>query len=112
MNEQTGDFERNARARLRATESDLNSAALARLAAARERALKAPHRFRLPGAPWTIGLAMATVLGVAMLLGYHYWQGDTAAGGASSQLAENPDELYRDLDFYLWLSESDMGGRG
>jgi hypothetical protein len=112
MNEQTGDFERNARARLRAMESGLDSASLARLATAREQALMAPHRFRLPGTPWMAGLAMATVLGVALLLGYQYWQGDAASAGASSQLAENPDELYRDLDFYLWLSESDLGSRG
>jgi hypothetical protein len=28
-----------------------------------------------------------------------------------SQQGDNP-ELYRDLDFYLWLAESDMGRHG
>ena len=112
MSENTVDFEANARARLRAMEQAIAPETLTRLEAARERALTAQaNRFMLPGSPWLAGAAMATMLGVAVLLGLQYTPTDGAARPSATQLAENP-ELYRDLDFYMWLSELEMGNRG
>ena len=51
---------------------------------------------------------LATVVGVAVLMP----RTETPSpAGSSEQLVESP-EFYRDLDFYLWLAESDMGHHG
>lgn len=111
MSDSAQQFETAARHRLRALEQELDADSLARLSAARSRALAARGtQFPLPGPAWLTGAAMAMVLGVATLLGYQHWQTEPDAA-ASGQLAENP-ELYRDLDFYMWLSESELGNRG
>ena len=84
---------------LRGQEERLDAALLARIAAARHRALGA---VRLPWwrlhAPMLGGAVLATVLMVSVLLPLQ--SGITVSEDAS---------FYENLDFYLWLSESEMG---
>lgn len=102
-------FEDSLRERLREQEAELDPALLTRLAAVRRRALAGAAR------PWirvwapAIGTALlATAVGVAVLMPGSQLQAPTQP---SAQREENP-EFYRDLDFYLWLAESDMGKHG
>jgi hypothetical protein len=102
-------FEEQLRGSLRGQEQELDAATLRRLAVARRSALGAAPR------PWLRfltpaigGAVLATLIGVAVLVpGINR----PAPNVSSEQLVENP-EFYRDLDFYLWLAESDMGGHG
>ncbi|MBK6582884.1 MAG: hypothetical protein IPG20_08345 [Gammaproteobacteria bacterium] len=103
-------FEQQLRESLREQEQQLDAGTLRRLAANRQSALAAMPR------PWrrfltpAIGSALlATVVGVAVLMPRSTEAPSSAATG--EQLVDNP-EFYRDLDFYLWLAESDMGHRG
>ena len=94
---------------LREEEQALPGGTLRRLAKARAHALGAarPSRFARLMAPMTGALILASALGVAMLM-------PSQRDGNFSQSAVPPDnpDLYRDLDFYLWLAESDMGRHG
>lgn len=94
---------------LREEEQRLPARTLRRLAAARARALEAPRPSRLARllAPAMGAAVLASALGVAVLMPAP----QDAQMGQGSEPAENP-ELYRDLDFYLWLAESDMGRHG
>ncbi|MCG3170697.1 MAG: hypothetical protein CALGDGBN_02264 [Pseudomonadales bacterium] len=99
-------LERNWRALLRRQESELDATTLARIGAARQRALGATRLpwWRLHG-PALGGAALATVLAVAVLLpGQHGW----LQPERGMPLPEDP-AFYEDLDFYLWLAESEMG---
>jgi ferric-dicitrate binding protein FerR (iron transport regulator) len=94
---------------LREEEQLLGAATLRRLAAARNHALTAPRPSRLARmlAPAMGAMVLASALGVAVLMP---GQQEPQSGQGSEQ-SDNP-ELYRDLDFYLWLAESDMGRHG
>jgi len=106
------DFERDARSALRGEEQHLGVQAVQRIGAARQAALATRpltrmQRFLAP----TIGAAvLASALGMAVLLPQHP-QGEAGRSSEQAELVDNP-ELYRDLDFYLWLAESEMGRHG
>ena len=103
------DAERNLAQALREEEHRLPAATLRRLASARADALSAPKpslRSRLM-TPAMGAVVLASALGVAVLMPGQQ-DAQTVQG---SQPGDNP-ELYRDLDFYLWLAESDMGRHG
>ena len=111
MNSETHDFEQRSRTLLRSAEQQLDAATLARLTAARSAALAVkPRRWPFFEARWLAGAAAAAVIGIAVLVAPQFSQQNSGSMDGS-QLADNPD-LYRDLDFYLWLSESEMGSRG
>ncbi len=103
------DTERELAQALREEEYLLPAATLRRLASARAHALSAPLPSLLSRlmAPAMGALVLASALGVAVLLP---GQQDAQTVQSSTQ-GDNP-ELYRDLDFYLWLAESDMGRHG
>ncbi len=99
-------LERNWRALLRRQENGLDATTLARIGAARQRALAAA---RLPWwrrhGPALGGVALVTVLAVAVLLpGQHGW----LQPEHGMPLPADP-AFYENLDFYLWLAESEMG---
>lgn len=104
-------FEERLRRALRAEEGELDGTTLARLGAARRAAVGAPRPswWRLH-APALGGAVLATAVAVAVLLPLQQknWR---AATEADRQVVEDP-EFYQDLDFYLWLSESDLGNGG
>ena len=87
-------FEEDARTTLRARENALDATTLARLGAARRAALATP------AAPWW--RLHAPALGGAVL----------AVAVAVAVLMPMDPQFYEDLDFYMWLSESDMGSHG
>lgn len=103
------DTERELARALREEEHLLPAATLRRLAGARAHALGAPQPSLLSRlmAPAMGALVLASALGVAVLMPGQQ-DAQTVQG---SQQGDNP-ELYRDLDFYLWLAESDMGRHG
>lgn len=102
-------FEQQLRESLRKQEQQLDAATLGRLAANRRTALAAkPWSWRHLLTPAIGSAVLATVVGVAVLMPRTE---APSPAGSSEQLVENP-EFYRDLDFYLWLAESDMGHRG
>lgn len=106
------ELENTARDALRRTERELDESTLQRLTGIRTAALASRRRllprFALPAVG---GLAVAAVVGVLVLLPAQAPPEFGPVETAQPQLAENP-EFYRDLDFYLWLSESEMGKRG
>ncbi len=94
---------------LRQEEQSLGSPVLARIASARQAALAAP---RLPAwlrfaRPAVGAAALASLLGVALVLP----QAQQSMDADSATAADDP-EIYRELDFYIWLAESDMGRDG
>ena len=103
------DTEHELAAALRLEEQQLPARTLSRIAAARSAALAAPRTSSV--ARWLkpmMGAAvLASALGIAVLMPQ---QAETPYGNTSPE-ADAP-ELYRDLDFYLWLAESDMGRHG
>ena len=104
-------FEEDARATLRAEENTLEGATLTRLGAARRAALATPAApwWRLH-APALGGAALAVAVAVAVLMpAQEQLRAPTRAGG--EPVAEDP-QFYEDLDFYMWLSESEMGNHG
>ncbi|MCB1632436.1 MAG: hypothetical protein H7A12_09880 [Pseudomonadales bacterium] len=90
---------------LRRQENRLDAGLLERIGVARRRALAAAHLpwWRLH-APALGGAVLATVLAVAVLL--PSMQQPLPQRGAGL-----PDDtvFYENLDFYLWLAESEMG---
>ena len=106
------ELENTARAALRRAESELDERTLERLAAIRIATLASRRRllprFALPAVG---GLAVAGIVGALILLPPQKPGGFGPVEAPQPQLAEQP-EFYRDLDFYLWLSESEMGKRG
>lgn len=96
-----GNEENDWREILRNQESTLDALLLARVAAVRRRALaeRRPPWWRLH-APALGGAVLATVLTVAVLLPLQH--GITVPEEAS---------FYDNLDFYLWLADSEMGTR-
>jgi len=103
--------ERELSAVLRREEHSLEPRTLARIAAARRHALAAPRPAWIQRwfAPVAGAAVLAGVLGVGVFLPQLGVQPDAAA--PAEQVAENP-EFYQDLDFYLWLADSDMGDHG
>lgn len=101
--------EREFQETLRREEHSLGSPALARIARARQAALAAPRPPRwLRLARPAVGAAVfASLLGIALVLPQARQALDTDAASAP----EDP-EFYRELDFYIWLAESDMGRDG
>jgi hypothetical protein len=103
-------FEEEARATLRARENTLDGTTLARLGAARRAALATP------AAPWWRlhvpalgGAALAVAVAVAVLMPMQeQLRAPTRAG---EPVVEDP-QFYEDLDFYMWLAESEMGSHG
>lgn len=102
------DTERELARALREEELLLPAATLRRITVARAHALSAPQPSLLSRlmAPAMGALVLASALGVAVLM-----PGQQDAQTVQGQHGDNP-ELYRDLDFYLWLAESDMGRHG
>ena len=102
-------FEQQLRESLREQEQQLDAVTLGRLAANRRTVLAAaPPSWRRFLTPAIGSAVLATAVGVAVLMPRTE---APSPPGSSEQLVENP-EFYRDLDFYLWLAESDMGHRG
>lgn len=94
---------------LRQEEQSLGSPTLARITQARQAALAAPRapkwlRFARPAVG---AAALASLLGVALVLP----QVQQSMDAGSATAADDP-EIYRELDFYIWLAESDMGRDG
>lgn len=94
---------------LRQEEQSLGGPMLARIAHARQAALAAPRppkwlRFARPAVG---AAALASLLGVALVLPQLQY-----AMNADSATAADDPELYKELDFYIWLAESDMGRDG
>jgi hypothetical protein len=102
--------ERELATALRREEYQLDSRTLGRIAEARHRALAAPRQawIRRWYAPVAGAAVLAGVLGVAVFLPQ---SATTPERPTAEQVAENP-EFYQDLDFYLWLADSDMGSHG
>jgi hypothetical protein len=103
-------FEEDLRATLREQENALDGRTLARLGAARRAALAKPS------APWWRlhvpalgGAALAVAVAVAVLMPMQ--EQLRPPTHASEALVEDP-QFYEDLDFYMWLSESEMGNHG
>lgn len=103
-------FEEDLRATLREQENALDGHTLARLGAARRAALA------VPSAPWWRlhvpalgGAALAMAVAVVMLMPMQ--EQLRAPTHASEQLLKDP-QFYEDLDFYMWLSESELGNHG
>ena len=104
------DTERELGAALRRTEQHIDPHLYTRIAAARAYALAQPHE------PWlrrwlapVAGVAvLAGVLGIGVLLPLQRAEPERAV---AEDAVEDP-EFYQDLDFYLWLAESDMGSHG
>jgi hypothetical protein len=105
------DFEHELGSALREEEQQLDPATLARISAARRGALAAPRPswVRRLIAPAIGAAVLASALGIAVLLPQPHR--DTAHAPDSAQTGEDA-ELYRDLEFYMWLAESDMGRHG
>lgn len=87
----------------------LDELTVARLRAARKRALEPARR---PRQRWLALLVTATV--AAVVAAVLYWQPPVALPGAIDDLdivATGDDmELYEDLDFYDWLDETQNAG--
>ncbi len=94
---------------LRQEEQSLGSPTLARITQARQTALAAPRppRWLRFARPAVGAAALASLLGVALVLP----QLQQSMNADSATAAEDP-ELYKELDFYIWLAESDMGRDG
>lgn len=106
------DTERELSAALRREEQALPPRTLARIAGARQAALQTqPRHAWLPRllAPAMGAAVLAGALGIAVFLPQQAPQATVSPDAAA--LSEDP-ELYRDLDFYIWLAESDMGSDG
>jgi hypothetical protein len=104
-------FEEDLRATLREQEDALDGHTLARLGAARRAALAtpvAPPWWRLH-VPALGGAALAMAVAVVMLMPMQ--EQLRPPPHASEQLLKDP-QFYEDLDFYMWLSESEMGNHG
>lgn len=103
------DTERELARALREEEQRLPARTLGRLSAARSHALSAPQPSRLTRmlAPAMGAVVLASALGVAVLMPQQPEAPVSQSGGQTDN-----SELYRDLDFYLWLAESDMGRHG
>lgn len=102
--------ERELAAALRREEQGLDARLAARIAAARAHALAHPpmswlQRWFAPAAGVAV---LAGVFGIGVLLPPQ--RVDPAPAGVE-KVADNP-EFYQDLDFYLWLAESDLGDHG
>ncbi len=93
---------------LRRQEASLQPGLLARIAAARIHALRAAQLpwWRLH-APALGGAVLATVLAVSVLLPVR--QGWLQAPPDSRVSASQDTTFYDNLDFYLWLADSEMG---
>lgn len=104
--------ERDLAAALRREEHELDPRIAARIAAARRQALAAPRPLWIQRwfAPAAGAAVLAGVLGVGVFLPQARLVSEPEAVPAG-QVAENP-EFYQDLDFYLWLADSDMGNHG
>jgi hypothetical protein len=100
-------FEDRLRRTLREQEDALDGGTLARIGRARRAALATPRPawWRLH-APALGGAVLATAVAVAVLLPLQQGQ-----FGVRQDRVEEPG-FYEDLDFYLWLAESDMGQHG
>lgn len=103
-------FEDKLHVALREQEDALDGRTLARLGKARRAALAAPAPswWRLH-APALGGAVLATAVAVAVLLPMQHQLRPQSP--AIEQPVEDP-EFYQDLDFYLWLAESEMGQHG
>ena len=111
MNAREHEFEQDARQLLRQSELELQPALLGRIAQARGKALRVERSsWIMQHRPWFAGAAVAALVGLAVVLGQPALQG-TDEETTNEMLADSPD-FYGELDFYLWLAESDMGKRG
>lgn len=102
------DDEKRWRETLHRRETTLQPGLLARIATARVRALQAAQLpwWRLH-APALGGAVLATVLAVSVLLPVR--QGWLQAPPDSRVSASQDTTFYDNLDFYLWLADSEMG---
>jgi hypothetical protein len=104
--------ERELAAALRREEHELDARTVARISAVRREALSAPHppwiqRWFAPAAGAAV---LAGVLGIGVFLPQSPLVTEPQRP-SPEQVAENP-EFYQDLDFYLWLADSDLGNHG
>lgn len=105
---------RLARARLEQSLEELDPITVERLAASRRRALAQAARPRPQRRRWApaAGLAVAASLAVLALLVARDPQIPAAAPVDALELlaAEEPLELYQELEFYLWLEQQSRSG--
>ena len=99
---------------LRRSELDIDSETARRLSLGRSQAISqgASKSYRWSQLRFTKGLALASVLAIAVVL-YPTVVGNQfspATGG--NFLSSEGDDLYEDIDFYLWManSESNLAG--
>jgi hypothetical protein len=103
-------FEKALGANLREQEQALDAATLSRISAVRRHALAIPSRpWWRSSMPAFGGAVLATLVGIAVLLPMQ--QMSQEPGVPVQRVVENPD-FYSDLDFYLWLADSELGGNG
>lgn len=101
-------------------EQDIDAATLARLAAARNRALEQkPAWFRQrPALAWAAGTGAVAVFGLLVLgvglnvqpLAPQVDWADAEPAAIDLIAAQDNLEFYEDLDFILWLAEEDSAG--
>lgn len=100
------------RAHLDSSLDDLAPDINARLAASRERAMEQAvagrrHRSRAPAAAVGVAASVAMVAVLATFTGGTDEPGPTA-GDLELMTAEEPLEMYQDLEFYLWLEKQKL----
>ncbi len=104
-------FEKALGETLREHEQSLDAATLSRISAVRRHALATPSRpWWRSSVPAFGGAVLATLIGIAVLLPMQQ-QMPQDPGIPVQRVVENPD-FYSDLDFYLWLADSELGGNG
>jgi len=103
-------FEKALGETLREQEQSLDAATLSRISAVRRHALATQARpWWRSSMPAFGGAVLATLIGIAVLL--PMLQISQEPGVPVQRVVENPD-FYSDLDFYLWLADSELGGNG
>jgi len=110
MSDREEELIKRVRAELDRGAASLDELTVARLRAARKRALDAPRGRRVGWLATGVGVATATA-------GLAAWLVFTPAGVAPMQgvealdlLTEADPELYRELEFYRWLAEQRRAG--
>ncbi|TNE75328.1 MAG: hypothetical protein EP334_10555 [Gammaproteobacteria bacterium] len=107
------DFERQMQQVLRRSERDIDDNTARDLAAARQTALGARSKQRVPRffVPAT-GMALASVLALVLVLSPDIQDQPNPSAGQEEVLLSESIDLYEDMDFYYWLAgeESNLQG--
>ncbi len=107
------DFERQMQQILRRSERDIDDQIIQKLASARETALGARNKQRVPRffVPAT-GMALASILAVVLVMSPDLMETTNSNGGQEEALLSESMDLYEDMDFYYWLAREDSNLQG